>query len=232
MALVGLTGSGKTTLLQLVPRLYDVTAGAVRIDGVDVRDLTPRRPARSRVDRVRGPDPVLGVGAGERAARHRPDRAGRRRPGGRGARRRPRRVRLRAARRARHDHRRGGPEPLGRAAAADRPGPRDRRPAAGAAARRPALGARRHHRGRGHRPAARDAHRHHHARRRAPAVDGRAGRPGRGARGRPDHGRRPARRPAVHRTRTTGTCSPRCRRWTTPVALDDAQADELAEVRP
>ena len=81
MALVGLTGSGKTTLLQLVPRLYDVTAGSVRIDGVDVRDLSARRPARSRVDRVRGPDPVLGVGAGERAAGHRPDRAGRRRPG-------------------------------------------------------------------------------------------------------------------------------------------------------
>nr|WP_203755332.1 ABC transporter ATP-binding protein [Cellulomonas chitinilytica] len=39
IALVGLTGSGKTTLLQLVPRLYDVTAGSVRIDGVDVRDL-------------------------------------------------------------------------------------------------------------------------------------------------------------------------------------------------
>ena len=40
MALVGLTGSGKTTLLQLVPRLYDVTAGSVRIDGVNVRHLS------------------------------------------------------------------------------------------------------------------------------------------------------------------------------------------------
>ncbi len=39
MALVGITGSGKSTLLQLVPRLYDVTAGAVLIDGHDVRDL-------------------------------------------------------------------------------------------------------------------------------------------------------------------------------------------------
>jgi len=39
MALVGLTGSGKTTLLQLVPRLYDVTGGAVLVDGVDVRDV-------------------------------------------------------------------------------------------------------------------------------------------------------------------------------------------------
>ncbi|MEA5453837.1 ABC transporter ATP-binding protein [Sinomonas sp. JGH33] len=39
MALVGVTGSGKSTLLQLVPRLYDVTGGAVEIDGVDIRDL-------------------------------------------------------------------------------------------------------------------------------------------------------------------------------------------------
>jgi ATP-binding cassette subfamily B protein len=38
-AIIGSTGSGKTTLLQLVPRLYDVTAGAVLIDGVDVRHL-------------------------------------------------------------------------------------------------------------------------------------------------------------------------------------------------
>jgi ATP-binding cassette subfamily B protein len=37
MALVGITGSGKSALLQLVPRLYDVTAGAVTIDGVDLR---------------------------------------------------------------------------------------------------------------------------------------------------------------------------------------------------
>src|SRR5699024_9107114 len=36
---VGETGSGKTTLSYLVPRLYDVTGGAVRIDGVDVREL-------------------------------------------------------------------------------------------------------------------------------------------------------------------------------------------------
>ena len=39
MALVGVTGSGKSTLLQLVPRLYEVSAGAVEIDGVDVRGL-------------------------------------------------------------------------------------------------------------------------------------------------------------------------------------------------
>ncbi|WP_308493120.1 ABC transporter ATP-binding protein [Microbacterium terrisoli] len=40
MALVGLTGSGKTTLTTLPARLYDVTGGAVELDGVDVRELT------------------------------------------------------------------------------------------------------------------------------------------------------------------------------------------------
>jgi ATP-binding cassette subfamily B protein len=37
---VGATGSGKTILTALVPRLYDVTAGRITLDGVDVRDLT------------------------------------------------------------------------------------------------------------------------------------------------------------------------------------------------
>ncbi len=40
VALVGHTGSGKTTLASLVPRFYDVTAGRVLVDGVDVRDVT------------------------------------------------------------------------------------------------------------------------------------------------------------------------------------------------
>jgi ATP-binding cassette subfamily B protein len=40
VALVGPSGAGKTTLASLVPRLYDVTSGAVRIDGSDVRDVT------------------------------------------------------------------------------------------------------------------------------------------------------------------------------------------------
>jgi ATP-binding cassette subfamily B protein len=39
-ALVGPSGAGKTTIASLVPRLYDVTEGAVRIDGIDVKDLT------------------------------------------------------------------------------------------------------------------------------------------------------------------------------------------------
>jgi ATP-binding cassette subfamily B protein len=40
VALVGPSGAGKTTMASLVPRLYDVTEGAVRVDGQDVRDLT------------------------------------------------------------------------------------------------------------------------------------------------------------------------------------------------
>jgi ATP-binding cassette subfamily B protein len=40
VALVGPSGAGKSTLASLVPRLYDVTAGAVRVDGHDVRTLT------------------------------------------------------------------------------------------------------------------------------------------------------------------------------------------------
>jgi ATP-binding cassette subfamily B protein len=40
IALVGATGSGKTILTALVPRLYDVTAGSITLDGVDLRDFT------------------------------------------------------------------------------------------------------------------------------------------------------------------------------------------------
>jgi ATP-binding cassette subfamily B protein len=42
-AIVGSTGSGKSTLVTLIPRLYDVTGGAVLLDGVDVRDLAQER---------------------------------------------------------------------------------------------------------------------------------------------------------------------------------------------
>lgn len=47
-AIVGTTGSGKTTLIDLVPRFYDVTGGAITIDGIDVRDL-PLKLLRSQV---------------------------------------------------------------------------------------------------------------------------------------------------------------------------------------
>ncbi len=40
VAVIGATGSGKSTLLNLIPRLFDVTGGSVRVDGIDVRELS------------------------------------------------------------------------------------------------------------------------------------------------------------------------------------------------
>jgi len=40
VALLGATGSGKTTLVNLIPRFYDVTAGSITIDNIDIRDVT------------------------------------------------------------------------------------------------------------------------------------------------------------------------------------------------
>ena len=51
MALVGPSGSGKTTLVSLIPRLWDVTGGAIRFDGIDIRDVTTAS-LRSRIGLV------------------------------------------------------------------------------------------------------------------------------------------------------------------------------------
>ncbi len=39
-AFIGSTGSGKSTLINLIPRFYDVTGGAILVDGIDIRDVT------------------------------------------------------------------------------------------------------------------------------------------------------------------------------------------------
>jgi ABC-type multidrug transport system fused ATPase/permease subunit len=57
VALIGRTGSGKTTLAALVPRFYEVSAGRVLVDGIDVRDLE-RRSLRREIG-VISQDPFL-----------------------------------------------------------------------------------------------------------------------------------------------------------------------------
>ncbi len=47
VAIVGPSGGGKTTLCQLIPRFYDVSTGAIRIDGIDIRDVTQQSLHRS-----------------------------------------------------------------------------------------------------------------------------------------------------------------------------------------
>ncbi len=75
MALVGAMGSGKTALVSLLPRLYDVSAGSVRIDGADVRsvDLVSLR----REIAVVTDDPFLFSAKRSREHRLRPPRGSR-----------------------------------------------------------------------------------------------------------------------------------------------------------
>lgn len=57
VAIVGASGAGKSTLVDLIPRFYDVTSGSIRIDGIDVRDLSIRD-LRSMMGNV-NQDPIL-----------------------------------------------------------------------------------------------------------------------------------------------------------------------------
>jgi ATP-binding cassette, subfamily B, bacterial MsbA len=51
VALVGTSGAGKTTLVNLIPRFYEVSSGTIRIDGVDIREVT-RRSLRGQIAMV------------------------------------------------------------------------------------------------------------------------------------------------------------------------------------
>ena len=135
LALVGTSGSGKSTISLLLPRFYDVSGGAVRVGGHDVRDLTQRLAAgRDRAGHG-GQLPVLRHGAAN-IAYGRPDATDEQViAAARAA--EARRVHPRTAGRLRHRDRRAGPDPVRRPAAAGGAGPRaDHRPAAPAAGRR------------------------------------------------------------------------------------------------
>jgi ATP-binding cassette subfamily B protein len=72
LALVGATGSGKTTLVQLLPRLYDPTAGTVLVDGADVRTLDPHE-LRSQIAVVNDDPFLFSATVAENIAYARPD---------------------------------------------------------------------------------------------------------------------------------------------------------------
>ncbi|WP_318201311.1 ABC transporter ATP-binding protein [Streptomyces sp. SCL15-4] len=75
MALVGATGSGKTTLTALVPRLYEVTAGRITLNGVDITAMS-REELRSRVAVAFEEPTLFSASVGENVLMGAPDAAG------------------------------------------------------------------------------------------------------------------------------------------------------------
>jgi ATP-binding cassette subfamily B protein len=57
VAILGATGSGKSSIINLIPRFYDVTRGSIKLDGVDLRDITVKN-LRSHIGIVRQ-DPFI-----------------------------------------------------------------------------------------------------------------------------------------------------------------------------
>ena len=122
VALVGSTGSGKSVLAALMSRLYDVTEGAIRIDGQDIRELSLS--ALRQTVATAFEDPTLfSMSVAENLRLGRPQATDDER--GAGHRDRGRAVRLRPAVRARHPDRRAGHEPVRRSAATAFARPRD-----------------------------------------------------------------------------------------------------------
>jgi ATP-binding cassette subfamily B protein/subfamily B ATP-binding cassette protein MsbA len=72
VAIVGATGAGKTTLVSLIPRFYDVRAGRVLLDGVDVREFRLRS-LRTQVGMVLQPPLVFPTSLRENIAYGRPE---------------------------------------------------------------------------------------------------------------------------------------------------------------
>ena len=192
VALVGPSGAGKSTALALIPRLHDATAGAVRIDGCDVRRVTLAS-LRDAIAYV-AQDTLLFDDTVEANIRMgRPD-ARRAEVAAAAEAARGLRVHRGAARRLRHAGRPRRPAAVRRTAAARgagaRPAARSAHPAAGRGDQR----ARHRERGRhpgGARPAAAGPH---HDRDRAPALHGARRRPGGGDARRPGGGTRQSRR--------------------------------------
>ena len=138
VAIVGPTGAGKTTLVNLLMRFYEIDAGTISIDGIDIRDVTRDDLRRDVRD---GPPGHLAVRRDD-PRQHRLRRDGRQRGADRrrgpGRPRRP--LRADAGRRLRHRDRRRRVEPVaGREAAADdRPGLPGGPAASSSSTRRPA----------------------------------------------------------------------------------------------
>ncbi len=124
VALVGAMGSGKTALVSLIPRLYDVTEGSVRIDGADVREVDAAS-LRHQIAVVTDDPFLFSATVHDNIAYGRPE-ATREEVEAGGAGGPGRRVHPGASRWLRHDGRRTGTDAVWRSAPADRHRPRHR----------------------------------------------------------------------------------------------------------